>query len=90
MIVTHYQAGEFGVDFGAFRHTSARDTHQNAAGAAQPDVAGGRHTRFHAGPMPRRQCAGGFFRLDLGALDAGGRLMELPFGALAMSNFVKI
>lgn len=33
---------------------------------------------------------GGFFPVDLGALDVGGPLMQLPFGALTMTNFIKI
>jgi predicted dinucleotide-binding enzyme len=32
----------------------------------------------------------GFFPVDLGSLDVGGRLATLPFGALAGHNFVKI
>jgi predicted dinucleotide-binding enzyme len=32
----------------------------------------------------------GYFAVDLGSLDTGGRLMELPFGALATHNFIKI
>jgi len=32
----------------------------------------------------------GYFPVDLGALDVGGRLAELPFGSLAATNFIKI
>jgi predicted dinucleotide-binding enzyme len=32
----------------------------------------------------------GYFPVDLGILDVGGPLTELPFGALAMTNFIKI
>lgn len=34
--------------------------------------------------------ATGFFAVDLGSLDVGGRLASLPFGSLAAHNFVKI
>ena len=34
--------------------------------------------------------ASGFFAIDLGALDVGGPLASLPFGALAMHNLVRI
>ena len=32
----------------------------------------------------------GYFPVDLGSLDVGGPLIQLPFGALAMSNFAKV
>ncbi len=32
----------------------------------------------------------GYFPVDLGSLDAGGRLASLPFGSLAATNFIKI
>ena len=32
----------------------------------------------------------GYFPVDLGTLAVGGRLSELPFGALSASQFIKI
>ena len=32
----------------------------------------------------------GYSAVDLGALEVGGRLAQLPFGALAATNFIKI
>ncbi|MDH2356266.1 hypothetical protein QCM77_31645 [Bradyrhizobium sp. SSUT18] len=39
--------------------------------------------------LPQRPRSG-FFPVDLGSLDVGGRLASLPFGALAAHNFIKI
>ncbi len=64
---------------------------------AQPEVSGGQRVQFYAGDdldakMAVRKLleAIGYFPVDLGALAAGGRLSELPFGSLSATNFIKI
>jgi predicted dinucleotide-binding enzyme len=71
--------------------------HLDVSVLPQPEVSGGQRTMFYAGDDAAAKAdvrqlleATGFFPVDLGALDVGGPLMALPFGALAMSNFVKI
>jgi predicted dinucleotide-binding enzyme len=71
--------------------------HNDVAALANPDVAGGRHVLFYSGDDAaakgevRKLIEGaGFFPVDLGSLDVGGRLATLPFGALAAHNFIKI
>jgi len=63
----------------------------------EPEVSGGQRTLFYSGDDAGAKSEVrtlletlGFFAVDLGALDIGGPLMELPFGALAMTNFIKI
>lgn len=63
----------------------------------EPEVSGGQRTLFYSGDDAGAKSEVrtlletlGFFAVDLGSLDVGGPLMELPFGALAMSNFIKI
>jgi predicted dinucleotide-binding enzyme len=74
----------------AFNHLDARVL-------AEPEVAGGQRTLFYSGDDADAKAevrklleATGYFAVDLGTLDIGGPLMELPFGALAMSNFIKV
>ena len=74
----------------AFNHLDARVL-------SQPEVAGGQRTLFYSGDDAEAKAevcklleSTGFFPVDLGNLDVGGPLMQLPFGALAMSNFIKI
>ncbi len=64
---------------------------------AQPEVSGGQRAMFYAGDDAAAKAAVrqmldamGYFPVDLGALDTGGRLSELPFGALSASNFIKV
>jgi predicted dinucleotide-binding enzyme len=71
--------------------------HNDAAALSNPDVAGGRHVLFYSGDDAAAKVevrklieSTGFFPVDLGSLDVGGRLATLPFGALAAHNFIKI
>jgi predicted dinucleotide-binding enzyme len=71
--------------------------HLDANVLSKPEAAGGQRTLFYSGDdaaakaeVRKLLTAIGHFPVDLGPLDVGGPLMELPFGALAMSNFVKI
>jgi 8-hydroxy-5-deazaflavin:NADPH oxidoreductase len=64
---------------------------------AQPDVSGGQRVQFYAGDDADAKLAVrkvleaiGYFPVDLGSLATGGRLSELPFGALSVTNFIKI
>lgn len=74
----------------AFNHLDARVL-------SQPEVAGGQRTLFYSGDDAAAKAevrklleTTGFFPVDLGTLDVGGPLMQLPFGALAMTNFIKV
>lgn len=71
--------------------------HLDATVLSQPDASGGKRTLFYSGDDSAAKAevrtileTTGYFPVDLGPLDVGGPLMELPFGALAMSNFIKI
>lgn len=73
----------------AFNHLDARVL-------SQPEVAGGQRTLFYSGDDAAAKAevrklleTTGFFPVDLGTLDVGGPLMQLPFGALATTNFIK-
>ena len=64
---------------------------------AQPEVSGGQRAMFYAGDDAAAKAAVrqmldamGYFPVDLGTLETGGRLSELPFGALSASNFIKV
>jgi predicted dinucleotide-binding enzyme len=64
---------------------------------AQPEVSGGQRVQFYAGDdadakQAVRQMleAIGYFPVDLGSLAAGGRLSQLPFGSLSVTQFIKI
>jgi 8-hydroxy-5-deazaflavin:NADPH oxidoreductase len=64
---------------------------------AQPEVAGGQRVQFYTGDDAAAKAevrkileAIGYFPVDLGALDVGGPLTQLPFGPLAAINFIKI
>ncbi|MDO6387743.1 NADPH-dependent F420 reductase [Uliginosibacterium sp. 31-12] len=64
---------------------------------AEPEVSGGQRVQFYSGDDAAAKAevrklleAIGYFAVDLGALDVGGRLAELPFGSLAATNFIKI
>ena len=63
----------------------------------QPELAGGQRVQFYSGDDAAAKAevkklleVMGFFAVDLGALDVGGRLSQLPFGSLAGINFSKI
>lgn len=71
--------------------------HLDATLLSKPEVSGGQRTLFYAGDDTAAKAEVrklletiGYFPIDLGALDVGGPLMELPFGALAMTNLIKI
>ncbi|MCL6653722.1 NADP oxidoreductase [Agrobacterium rubi] len=63
----------------------------------EPEVSGGKRVLFYSGDDADAKSevraiieATGFFAVDLGTLDAGGRLASLPFGSLASHSFIKI
>lgn len=63
----------------------------------QPEVSGGQRVQFYSGDdaaakgeVSKILEAMGYFAVDLGSLDVGGRLAQLPFGPLAAIPFVKI
>ena len=63
----------------------------------EPELGGGQRVLFYSGDDAEAKAEVralietlGFFPADLGALDVGGPLASLPFGALASTNFVKI
>ncbi len=63
----------------------------------QPVVAGGQRVLFYSGDDASAKAAvrkiiedTGFFPVDLGTLDVGGRLASLPFGPLSVHQFIKI
>lgn len=71
--------------------------HLDVAVLPEPEVSGGKRTLFYSGDDAAAKAevrnlleTCGYFAVDLGSLDTGGRLMELPFGALATHNFVKV
>ena len=71
--------------------------HLDVSVLPQAEVAGGQRVQFVSGDDAAAKSevralltAIGYFAVDLGALDGAGRLAELPFGALAMTNFVRI
>jgi predicted dinucleotide-binding enzyme len=63
----------------------------------EPAVSGGQRVLFYSGDDADAKAEvrklierTGYFPVDLGALDIGGPLASLPFGALAAINFIKI
>lgn len=71
--------------------------HLDARALAQPEVSGGQRVQFYSGDDAAAKAevrkildAIGYFPVDLGSLDVGGRLAQLPFGPLAATNFIKI
>jgi len=63
---------------------------------AQPEASGGQRVQFYSGDDAAAKAevrrvleAIGYFPVDLGTLDVGGRLAQLPFGPLAATNFIK-
>jgi predicted dinucleotide-binding enzyme len=74
----------------AFNHLDARVL-------PQPELSGGQRVQFYSGDDAAAKAevhrileAIGYFSVDLGSLDVGGRLAELPFGPLATTSFIKI
>jgi predicted dinucleotide-binding enzyme len=64
---------------------------------AQPEVSGGRRVLFYSGDDAAAKAdvrkiieVAGFLPVDLGALDVGGPLTSLPFGALSSINFIAV
>lgn len=64
---------------------------------SQPEVSGGQRVQFYSGDDAAAKAevrkileAIGYFPVDLGSLDVGGPLAQLPFGPLAVTNFIKI
>jgi predicted dinucleotide-binding enzyme len=71
--------------------------HLDVSVLAQPEASGGQRVQFYAGDDAQAKQAVrqlleaiGYFPVDLGSLPVGGRLSELPFGALSATNFIKI
>ncbi len=63
----------------------------------EPAVSGGQRVLFYSGDDAAAKAdvrklieATGFFAIDLGSLDVGGRLASLPFGSLSAHNFIKL
>ena len=63
----------------------------------QPAVAGGQRVLFYSGDDAAAKATvrkiiedTGFLPVDLGSLDVGGRLAQLPFGPLSAHQFIKI
>lgn len=63
----------------------------------EPEVTGGKRVLFYSGDDSAAKAevrkiieGSGFFPVDLGSLEVGGRLASLPFGALSAHNFIKI
>lgn len=64
---------------------------------SQPEVSGGQRVLFYSGDDAAAKAdvrkiieAAGFLPVDLGALDVGGSLTSMPFGALSAINFVAV
>ena len=71
--------------------------HLDVRALAEPDLGGGQRVLFYSGDDAEAKAeirslieTIGFFPVDLGSLDVGGRLASLPFGALSSTNFVKV
>ncbi|MCU6496183.1 NAD(P)-binding domain-containing protein [Rugamonas sp. A1-17] len=63
----------------------------------EPETAGGKRVLFYSGDDAAAKAevraimeGGGFFPVDLGALDVGGPLASLPFGPLSTHNLVRV
>ncbi|XUY28851.1 NADPH-dependent F420 reductase [Agrobacterium sp. rho-8.1] len=71
--------------------------HLDVNALPEPQTAGGQRVLFYSGDDAAAKAdvrklieATGFFAVDLGSLDVGGRLASLPFGSLSAHNFIKI
>jgi predicted dinucleotide-binding enzyme len=71
--------------------------HLDATVLPLPETGGGQRTLFYSGDdaaakteVRKLLATMGYFPIDLGPLDVGGPMMDFPFGALAMTNLIKI
>ena len=71
--------------------------HLDVSVLAQPEASGGTRVQFYSGDDADAKAqvrklleSAGYFPVDLGSLDVGGPLAQLPFGPLATINFIKI
>lgn len=71
--------------------------HLDVNALTQTEVSGGQRVQFFSGDDAAAKAdvrklleAVGYFAVDLGTLDVGGPLAQLPFGPLAAINFIKI
>lgn len=71
--------------------------HLDANAYGEPEANGGKRVLFYSGDDAEAKSAvrqliegTGFFPVDLGSLETGGRLAALPFGALSAHNFIRI
>ncbi|ATO34121.1 hypothetical protein DDI_2953 [Dickeya dianthicola RNS04.9] len=71
--------------------------HLEVNALTQAEVSGGARVQFFSGDDAAAKAevrqlleAMGYFAVDLGTLDVGGPLAQLPFGPLAAINFIKI
>ena len=70
--------------------------HLEVSVLSEPQASGGQRVLFTAGDDAAAKAEVGklietigFLPVDLGSLETGGPLMQLPFGSLATTNFVK-
>jgi len=71
--------------------------HLPAEALAQPEASGGKRVQFYAGDDAGAKAEvrkllewAGYFAVDIGPLDVGGRLSNLPDGPLMAADFIKI
>ena len=71
--------------------------HLDVSVLAQPEASGGTRVQFYSGDDADAKAqvrklleSAGYFPVDLGSLDVGGPLAQLPLGPLATINFIKI
>ncbi len=71
--------------------------HLDVAVLPEPEVSGGQRVQFYSGDdnaakgeVRKLLEAIGYFPVDLGSLDVGGRLASVPFGTLGATNFIKL
>ncbi len=71
--------------------------HLDVSVLKEPEVNGGQRVLFYSGDDAAAKAEVGailekmgFFAVDVGTRSVGGSLAQLPFGALAMTNFVKV
>lgn len=71
--------------------------HLNAPALSQPEASGGKRVQFYSGDDTVAKAEvrkllerAGFFAVDLGPLDVGGRLANLPDGPRMAADFIRI
>ncbi|QTG16947.1 NADPH-dependent F420 reductase (plasmid) [Agrobacterium tumefaciens] len=71
--------------------------HNGVEALLEPEVSGGKRVLFYSGDDAAAKADvrkiiedAGFFPVDLGSLDVGGPLAQLPFGTLSSHNFIRI